>query len=249
MATLFKTVIQLQRVWCVWSRGNAFSFKQNFPLWSVICLSDFDSHPSVHKVDKGLLLKIHSWFSKSEWRWMPCPPFSRLTADTFGLMGESSGNMCCGCFNELSLEYGTWLDFLKVVWPMVSEVRPLLSFFCFFFSLWAAMITSRLRRSWLARAVALLTLWDIAVLVLLLSCRFFSKYSFCNFVSCLSLRRLLEKMKKMSNLQKDNILGVEEVKYKIHFGSFVPSFVFLIILKASSLSHDSDPPENSNWFI
>lgn len=55
--------------------------------------------------------------------------------------------------------------------------------------------------------------------------------------------------KKMSNLQKDNILGVEEVKYKIHFGSFVPSFVFLIILKASSLSHDSDPPENSNWFI
>ena len=38
-----------------------FSFKQNFPLWSVIiCLSDFDSHPSVHKVDKDLLLKIHS---------------------------------------------------------------------------------------------------------------------------------------------------------------------------------------------
>ena len=40
-----------------------------------------------------------------------------------------------------------------------------------------------------------------------------------------------------SNLQKDNILGVEEVKYKIHFGSFVRSFVFLIILQASSLSH------------
>lgn len=55
--------------------------------------------------------------------------------------------------------------------------------------------------------------------------------------------------KKMSNLQKDNILGVEEVKYKIHFGSFVRSFLFLIILQASSLSHDSDPPENSNWFI
>lgn len=57
--------------------------------------------------------------------------------------------------------------------------------------------------------------------------------------------------KKMSNLQKDNILGVEEVKYKINFGSFVRSFVFLIILQASSLSlsHDSDPPENSNWFI
>ena len=33
--------------------------------------------------------------------------------------------------------------------------------------------------------------------------------------------------KKMSNLQKDNILGVEEVKYKIHFGSFVRSFVRL----------------------
>ena len=60
-------------------------------------------------------------------------------------------------------------------------------------------------------------------------------FTFCNFVSCLSLRRLLKKMK--SNLQKDNILGVEEVKYKIHFGSFVRSFVFLIILQASSLSH------------
>ena len=43
--------------------------------------------------------------------------------------------------------------------------------------------------------------------------------------------------KKMSNLQKDNILGVEEVKYKINFGSFVRSFVFLIILQAPSLSH------------
>lgn len=57
--------------------------------------------------------------------------------------------------------------------------------------------------------------------------------------------------KKMSNLQKDNILGVEEVKYKIHFGSFVRSFVCFLNHSTSilSLSHDSDPPENSNWFI
>ena len=55
MATLFKTVIELQKVWCVWSRGNAFSSKQNFPSWSVIiCLSDFDSHPSV-------LIKTFCW--------------------------------------------------------------------------------------------------------------------------------------------------------------------------------------------
>ena len=54
-----------------------------------------------------------------------------------------------------------------------------------------------------------------------------------------------------SNLQKDNILGVEEVKYKIHFGSFVRSFVCFLNHTTSilSLSHDSDPPENSNWFI
>ena len=57
--------------------------------------------------------------------------------------------------------------------------------------------------------------------------------------------------KKMSNLQKDNILGVEEVKYKINFGSFVRSFVCFLNHTTSilSLSHDSDPPENSNWFI
>ena len=53
---------------------------------------------------------------------------------------------------------------------------------------------------------------------------------------CLMFKLEAAPKKMKSNLQKDNILGVEEVKYKIHFGSFVRSFVCFLNHSTSILS-------------